>query len=118
MENLYPILSDHCPIVAKLRTKYILHRSADQNYEFQEKPTKIRSDKNIAQKFEHLLQLPESKTFITNFAKNGIQSSQSGLDTATAFLTDFISNTAINAGIVGNQIELNIPPKNLQPNWK
>ena len=115
VENLCPLLSDHCPIVAKLRTKFIAHNSVGQMYEFLEKPTKIRWDKNIAQKFEHLLQLPESKNFLSNFAKNGIQSSQSGLDTATAFLTDFISNTAINAGIEGNQNEFNNPLKKTFP---
>ena len=118
VENLYPALSDHCPIAVKLRTKFITYSNAALNYEFLDKPKKVRWDKQIAHKFEHLLQLPESKNFLTNFAKNEILGSQTGVDSATAFLTDFITNTAINAGMLGNQIEFNCPPKSPLPNWK
>ena len=106
VEKLNPTLSDHCSIVAKLRTKFIAQRFVSSNYEFQEKPVKIRWDGQIAQKFENMLQTPEAKIFITNFVKNGILDNQEGMDSATAFLTDFITNTAIKAGSQGTQIEL------------
>ena len=70
--KLWPTLSDHCPIVVKLRTKFVTKSLAAPNYEFVQKPAKIRWDTKVAQKFENLLQLSDSKLFIQNFAKNGI----------------------------------------------
>ena len=118
VENLNPILSDHCPIVARLRTNFISERFVSKKYEFLEKPQKIRWDGQIAQKFESLLQTPQAKIFMTNFAKNGISSSQEGIDSATGFLTDFITNIALKAGNDESQIEFTAPPKSPHPNWK
>ena len=118
VSDLYPTLSDHCPIVAKLRTKFVKKSLAAPDYKFQPKPGKIRWDTKVAQKFENLLQLPCSKIFIENFAKNGILDNQTDVDTANSFLTDFITNTAINAGIGENQITFECPPKGPNPNWK
>ena len=43
--------------------------------------------------------------------KNGIAKEQTGVDSATVFLSDFITNAAINAGIDENQIEFKCPKK-------
>ena len=118
VEKLNPTLSDHCAIVAKLRTNFIAQRFVSKNYEFQEKPAKIRWDGQIAQKFENLLQTPESKIFITNFVKNGILNNQEGMDSATGFLTDFITNTALKAGSQQNQIEFTPPTQKNHPPGK
>ena len=99
-------------------TKFISNSGATENYNFIEKPSKIRWDKEIAFKFENLLQNPDSKNFIKNFVKNGIAKEQTGVDSATAFLSDFIINAAINAGIDGNQLEFKFPKKSPHPNWK
>ena len=77
------------------------------NHEFLQKPSKIKWDKDIAVKFENLLQLPNSKLFINNFAKNGIFKEQNCIDSATEFLSSFITNTAETAGLNANQIEFN-----------
>ena len=118
VDKLYPTLSDHCPIHVKLRTRFISNSRSSENINFLEKPTKIRWDKEIALKFENLLQNPDSKIFINNFVKNGIAKEQTGVDSATAFLSDFISNAAINAGINENQIEFKCPQKSKNTNWK
>ena len=64
------------------------------------------------------MQLPNSKLFINNFAKNGISNEQNCIDSATEFLSSFITNTAETAGLNANQIEFNCPKRNPQPNWK
>ena len=66
VDQLFPTLSDHCPISVKLMTKFISNSGATENYNFLEKPAKIRWDKEIALKFENWLQNPDSKNFIKN----------------------------------------------------
>ena len=78
----------------------------------------IRWDKEIAGKFENLLQLPNSKLFILNFAKNGIFQEQASIDSATDFLSSFITNAAETAGLNPHQIEFKCPKKSPNPNWK
>ena len=58
------------------------------------------------------------KMFITNFVKNGILDNQEGMDSATGFLTDFITNTAIKAGSQGTQIELTPSTQKTHPPGK
>ena len=64
------------------------------------------------------MQTPEAKIFITNFVKNGILDNQEGMDSATGFLTDFITNTAIKAGSQENQIEFTPPTQKNHPPGK
>ena len=118
VNKLLATLSDHCSIEVKLRTKFIAKIFNVNNHEFLQKPSKIKWDKDIAVKFENLLQLPNSKLFINNFAKNGIYNEQNCIDSATEFLSGFITNTAETAGLNANQIEFNCPKRNPQPNWK
>ena len=118
VNKLLATLSDHCSIEVKLRTKFIAKIFNVNNHEFLQKPSKIKWDKDIAVKFENLLQLPNSKLFINNFAKNGISNEQNCIDSATEFLSSFITNTAETAGLNANQIEFNCPKRNPQPNWK
>ena len=75
-------------------------------------------DKEIADKFENLLQLPDSKNVTSNFAKNGIFKEQSSIDSATHFLSSFITNAAETAGLTSNKIEYKCPMKSPKPNWK
>ena len=63
------------------------------------------------------MQTPQAKIFTANFAKNGISNNQEGMDTATRFLTDFITNTAIKAGSQDYQIKFTSPPKKIRPTW-
>ena len=118
VDKFLPTLSDHCPIIVKLRTNFISNNFGQLSYEFIDKPTKIRWDREIAGKFENLLQLPDSKNFTSNFAKNGIFKEQSSIDSATHFLSSFITNAAETAGLTSNKIEYKCPMKSPKPNWK
>jgi hypothetical protein len=59
-------------------------------------------------KFENIIQSFDSKLFLSNFAKNGIAPNQDCVDSATAFLSDFLVNSAQLASNSENKIgELN-----------
>ena len=118
VNEFLPSLSDHCSIAIKLRTQYISNQFQSENYEFIEKPKKIKWDKEIAVRFENILQLPDSKLFLFNFVKNGILNKQEGIDSATDFLATFIKNSAELAGKGENKIEYKSTQKSDKPNWK
>ena len=118
VNKFLPTLSDHCSISVRLRTNFTCNSFQNNPYDFIEKPRKIIWDKEIAQKFENILQLPESKNFISNFAKNGISNEQNGIDSATCFLSDFLTNSAELAGNNENRIEFKCPQRSSKPNWK
>ena len=116
--NFLPTLSDHCSITIGLKTKYIQAFKDQESYEFIEKPKKITWDKDIAVKFENLIQSNESKLFLQNFVKNGIQADQKAVDTSTEFLTKFLVDAAIKASNNGIAIACKGGKKRNCRNWK
>ena len=118
VNNFLPTLSDHCSIEIKLRVNMPKHNLNEINYQYIEKPTKVSWDKDIALKFENIIQNAESKNILLNFAQNGIEHQQISIDNATNLLSDFIVNSAIKAGNNGLGITFNCPKRSPKPNWK
>ena len=118
VNDFIPNLSDHCSISFKLKTNAYSCAKIFENYEFVQKPTKVKWDKKIELNFENILQSADSKLFLSNFAKNGILPDQNCVDNATAFLTEFLVNSVELASNLGHRIEFKCPKKSSQPNWK
>ena len=118
--NYIPVFSDHCSLTIALKTHFFQTQNCRESldYDFLPKPTKLTWDKNIALKFENIIQSPESKIFIQNFAKNGILPDQNSVDIATDFLTDFLTSAAEKAANNGISIACNIGVKRIGRNWK
>ena len=93
-------LSDHCPIRAVIRvnarTDY-----ADEDYNFIESPSKLKWDKDIAYRFENILQSPEYLLKADNMSD--ILISQEDIDQATQTLTDLLVEGTLKADISGNR---------------
>ena len=116
--KFYPLLSDHCPLSAALKCRFLSNQITTENYCFIPKPVKLAWDKNIALKFENVIQSEESKAFLKNFAANGFKSDQKSIDTSTSFLTDFLVNAAETAANNGIAITLLGKPAERARNWK
>ena len=117
VNEFLPTLSDHCPISISLETDIHCNFQIVHNYNFVEKPRKIKWNKKIQNSFENVIQSSDSKTFLSNFVTNGIASDQNSIDTATQFLTDFLVNSAKMADDT-LKVEYKGSKKNSQPNWK
>ena len=94
--QILPLISDHCPISIAIKSQ-LFHRiraRENERYNFLPKPTKVRWDKDIAVKFENIIQSPDSKIFLQNFAVNGIFPDQTSIDQSTDFLTEFLTSRA------------------------
>ena len=85
VSNFLPLLSDHCPLLTAVKCNFTRDPKCNDNYEFITKPQKLNWDNKIALKFENLIQSEESKLFINNFAKNGIEPDQNSVDCTTEF---------------------------------
>ena len=92
--SLVSTLSDHCPIIVTIDVS-IKFLSKDSNYNFIEKPNKIPWSKDIAFRFENLLQSAEFKQKSSNFLESDIHQSQEGIDRATADLSNLFIEGAI-----------------------
>ena len=119
--QIKPLISDHCPISIAIKSQLFqrIRVKECESYTFIPKPTKVRWDKDIALKFENIIQSPDSKIFIQNFAKNGIFPDQTSIDQSTEFLTEFLtsgaekaSTSALPIGYKGG------PKKSCDRNWK
>ena len=115
--NFLPLLSDHCPITIAIRCQ-INQIVSDNNYEFIEKPQKLRWDSKIAGKFENIIQSNESKKILENFAINGILPNQKDVDCTTEFLTDFLASSAEKAANNGIAIFCQGVKRGPERNWK
>ena len=119
VHNLLPHLSDHCAISVTLATDIHLTCPAiSSNYNFIDIPRKLNWSAKIKDKFENLIQLGESKTFLSNFANNQVNQDQSSIDLATKFFTDFLINSATLADSETLKICFQGSTKSTKPNWK
>ena len=83
---IQPTLSDHCPIMATIEVKADI-QVYNYNSDFIERPKKIPWNKEIAVRFENLLQNFEQKTKLTSLM-DGPFTSQSDIDRCTSGLTE------------------------------
>ena len=118
VSNFLPLLSDHCPLLTAVKCNFTRDPKCNDNYEFITKPQKLNWDNKIALKFENLIQSEESKLFLNNFAKNGIEPDQNSVDCTTEFLTDFLVNAALKAANNGIAISCRGQKKGTSRNWK
>ena len=102
--KILPTLSDHCPIIATLKTNFISNINGLESYKFISKPMKVKWDKEISQKFENVIQTESSKQLMKDFLKIDIPNDQSSIDSATNFLSDFLVKSAEKAGDKENKI--------------
>ena len=93
-------LSDHCPVRAVIRVKARTD-FADEDYNFIESPSKLKWDKDIAYRFENILQSPEYLFKADNLSD--ILTSQEDIDQATQTLTDLLVEGTLKADISGNR---------------
>ena len=113
-----PTLSDHCSISICLETDFHCSLQSSPNYDFIQKPEKIKWSQEIKNNFENVIQSNDSKLFLSNFALNGINHNQKSIDSATEFLTDFLVNSAHLAGDVNLKLKCKGSKKSDEPNWK
>ena len=118
VSNLIPTLSDHCSISFSLRINTEIPKLIPSDYQFIDKPARVKWDRKVASNFENIIQSSESKLFVQNFLKNGMVSKQECIDNATDFLSDFIVTSAIQASHNGLMLKTDISKKNPEPNWK
>ena len=92
--RLVTTLSDHCPITVTIEVsvKTVLQES---NYDFIAKPQTIPWSKDIAFRFENILQSAEFKGKSSTFIESHIQQSQDGIDKATADLSNMFIEGAL-----------------------
>ena len=89
-------LSDHCPIRAVLKVK-VDTKYDNESYSFYDNPTKLHWDKDIAYRFENILQSPEFTPKFDNFMTKQIDASQDSIDSATLELTDLLVEGTLQA---------------------
>ena len=90
-------LSDHCPVTAVLKVKINSRITNGPAYDFLEKPTKLKWNKEISYKFENILQSPEFKAKFESFISGDIDNTQSDIDRATIEISTLIVEGAIKA---------------------
>ena len=117
VNNLLPLLSDHCSINIALRCK-LKQKANGSDYEFIKKPQKLSWDSNIAVKFENIIQSYESKKILENFAKNGIADDQRAVDSVTEILSNFLISAAEKAANNGLAITCKGVKRGQDRNWK
>ena len=87
-------MSDHCPIRAILKVKIASSLNNVEDYNFVECPTKITWNKDIAFRFENILQSPEYSNLFDQFVSTDIGNFQSEIDIATVELTNMLVTAA------------------------
>ena len=116
--DFLPTLSDHCSITIALKTRFIYSFKGQEKYDFLLKPQKLAWDKDIAVRFENIIQSNDSKLFLDNFAKNGIKADQIAIDNSTDFLTNFLVDAAVKASNNGLAITSKGVKRESCRNWK
>ena len=118
VNNLVPTLSDHCSISLSFKINTNLPKLKLSEYQFIQKPSRVKWDQKIATNFENIIQSSDSKLFVTNFLKNGMIPNQECIDSATDFLSDFIITSAIQASHNGLILQTDHIKNISEPNWK
>ena len=118
VNNLLPHLSDHCSISITISTDIHQNISKDTNCMFLlPKPKKVNWSKQIHQNFENIIQVSDSKNFLSNFEESSICHEQTAIDIATKVFTDFLINSAT---LANDRVSICFkgPKKSPNPNWK
>ena len=119
IHNLLPHLSDHCAISVTLATDiHLTCPPVNSNYSFLEIPRKLKWSAKIRDNYENIVQISESKTFLSNFSNNKINQDQNSIDLATKFFTDFLINSATQADNETPKVCYKGSKKSNKPNWK
>ena len=90
-------MSDHCPIAATIEVQTSCQTQSNE-YLFIDRPKKIPWDKDIAFRFENLLQTNEFKDKIETLMNESC-SNQCEIDRTTASLSTILTDCAVQADI-------------------
>ena len=93
---LLPMFSDHSPISLSLKVNALIS-NLKSDYEFLPKPDKIQWSKTMADKFIYNIQSPDCKEAVQGFMKTGILPDQNSVESATKFLSNILTESAVNA---------------------
>ena len=94
---IQPTMSDHCPITATIEVQTSCQTQSNE-YLFIDRPKKIPWDKDIAFRFENLLQTNEFKDKIETLMNESC-SNQCEIDRTTASLSTILTDCAVQADI-------------------
>ena len=96
-------LSDHCPVRAVLLVKTFTDIE-QEDYDFIASPSKLKWDKDIASRFENILQSQEYISKFENMPNNN--ACQKDIDLATKYITDLSVEGTLNADLSGKKFDV------------
>ena len=118
VNELLPVLSDHCSCTVTLKTSFVPEYVPSNTYNYLTKPKKVPWNGNLSELFENEIQNAQSKAFLSVF-NNQCVDSQFSLDTAVASLSNFLVSAAQTiAGPVLDSNKCGVSKKSQSPNWK
>ena len=117
VQTFLPTFSDHCAISVKLRTNLLIKSNEACDYDYIQKPIKVRWNKTLEQNFIKTLESEQSKKIINNMFSTGILAEQGCIDSATDILANFLVNAAEKINTGNNSLKFSCP-KNQSRNWK
>ena len=118
VHTFLPTFSDHCAISAKLRTNFLKKSNEACDYEYIQKPTKVKWNKTLEQNFIQTLESDVSKNIINDMFSTGILPEQGCIDSATDILANFLVDAAERINTGNSSLKFSGPPKNQSRNWK